>query len=233
MKELTIVLPCLNEELTIGRCISSALIFLSENKIDGEVIVVDNGSSDASVEIARKYEVKIFIEMKKGYGAALISGINEANSKYVIWGDSDLSYEFTTSSLMPFVEKLRDGHEVVIGNRFQGGIESGAMPFLNFYLGNPVLSFIGQKLFRSQIRDFHCGLRGCNKNIINLISLNCMGMEFATELIVRAELKRLKVTEVPTRLRRDGRNRKSHLRPWRDGFRHLILMIKLKLKERL
>lgn len=221
--ELSIVMPCLNEAETLAACIHKATQFLKNHQISGEVLVADNGSSDGSQQIAEKLGAKVIHIEKKGYGAALIGGIRAARGKFVIMGDSDDSYDF--SNLMPFVNKLRDGHDLVLGNRFRGGIEKGAMPFLHRYLGNPVLSRIGKVFFGSPCGDFHCGLRGFSKSSIEQLNLVTLGMEFASEMIVKATLNNLKITEVPTTLSPDGRSRPPHLRTWRDGWRHLKFLL--------
>lgn len=221
--ELTILMPCLNEAKTIGICIEKAKKFLNTNNIDGEILIADNGSTDGSKEIARKNGARVVDIKEKGYGAALIGGCNAAYGKYVIMGDSDDSYDFL--NLMPFVEKLREGYELVMGNRFKGGIEPGAMPPLHKYLGNPVLSFIGRVLYRSDIKDFHCGLRGYNRESILKLNLHTLGMEYASEMVVQATLHKLKITEVPTTLKKDGRDRPPHLRSWSDGWRHLTFLL--------
>jgi glycosyltransferase involved in cell wall biosynthesis len=221
--ELTILIPCLNEAETLKFCIDKALSFLYRRGIAGEVLIADNGSSDGSVQIATKAGARLEHIPQRGYGAALIGGIRAAKGRYIIMGDADDSYDFT--QLDGFVEKLRQGHHLVIGNRFSGGIEAGAMPPLHRYLGNPVLSFIGRLLFRSPIRDFHCGLRGCEREAILKLDLRSPGMEFASEMIVKATLAKLVIAEVPTTLSRDGRNRPPHLRSWRDGWRHLRFLL--------
>lgn len=221
--ELTILMPCLNEAKTISICIEKAKKFLEVNNIDGEILIADNGSTDDSQEIARKNGARVVNITEKGYGAALIGGCNAAYGKYVIMGDSDDSYDFL--NLMPFVEKLREGYELVMGNRFKGGIEKGAMPPLHKYLGNPVLSFIGRVLYKSDIKDFHCGLRGYNRESILKLNLHTLGMEYASEMVVQATLHKLKITEVPTTLKKDGRDRPPHLRSWSDGWRHLTFLL--------
>lgn len=221
--ELTIVMPCLNEAETLAACIHKAMSFLKSHQIEGEVLIADNGSSDGSQEIAEKLGAKVIQVKEKGYGAALSGGIKAAQGRYVIMGDSDDSYDF--SNLMPFIEKLREGHDLVLGNRFRGGIQKGAMPFLHRYLGNPVLSRIGKIFFGSPVGDFHCGLRGFSKSAIESLNLVTRGMEFASEMIVKATLNDLKITEVPTTLSPDGRSRPPHLRTWRDGWRHLKFLL--------
>lgn len=221
--ELTILMPCLNESRTLKICIDKAKKFLSDNNVDGEVLIADNGSTDGSQEIARNAGARVVDISEKGYGAALIGGCNAALGKYVIMGDSDDSYDFL--NLMPFLEKLREGYELVMGNRFKGGIEKGAMPPLHKYLGNPVLSFIGRVLYRSNIKDFHCGLRGYNRESIMKLNLHTTGMEYASEMVVQATLHKLKICEVPTTLKKDGRDRPPHLRSWSDGWRHLTFLL--------
>ena len=221
--ELTILMPCLNESRTLKICINKAQKFLSDNNINGEILIADNGSTDGSQDIAQSAGARVVNISKKGYGAALIGGCNAAYGKYVIMGDSDDSYDF--SNLMPFVEKLREGYDLVMGNRFKGGIEKGAMPPLHRYLGNPVLSFIGRVLYHSKIKDFHCGLRGYNKESIQKLNLHTTGMEYASEMVVQATLHKLKICEVPTTLKKDGRDRPPHLKSWSDGWRHLTFLL--------
>lgn len=221
--ELTILMPCLNEAKTLKTCISKANSFLINNNIDGEVLIADNGSTDESQEIAINTGARVVNVPEKGYGAALIGGCEAAYGKYVIMGDSDDSYDF--SNLMPFVEKLREGYDLVMGNRFKGGIEKGAMPPLHKYLGNPVLSTIGRILYKSPIKDFHCGLRGYNRESILSLNLHTTGMEYASEMVVQATLHKLKICEVPTTLKKDGRDRPPHLKSWSDGWRHLTFLL--------
>lgn len=221
--ELTILMPCLNEAETLGRCVTKALNFLKLNSISGEVLIADNGSTDGSQEIASSLGARVIAIPQKGYGAALIGGINDANGTYTIMGDSDDSYDFT--ALLPFVLALRSGADLVIGNRFTGGIDKGAMPFLHRYLGNPVLSFIGRLFFKIPVGDFHCGLRGFNTQVMRNLELKTTGMEFASEMIVRSALENIKIQEVPTTLVKDGRSRPPHLHTWRDGWRHLKFLL--------
>lgn len=221
--EVSIVMPCLNEAETLQVCLKKANKFLEENKIIGEVIVADNGSTDGSQEIAIRNGARLIQVPEKGYGSALMSGSKAAAGKYIIMGDSDDSYDFT--NLMPYLEKLREGNDLVMGNRFKGGIMKGAMPFLHRYLGNPVLSFIGRLFFNIPVRDFHCGLRGYSKDAFNRFDLKTKGMEFASEMVVKASLCKMKITEVPTILYPDGRSRPPHLRTWRDGWRHLRFLL--------
>lgn len=217
--ELTILMPCLNEAETLAVCIRKAKTFLSENNIDGEVLISDNGSTDGSQDIAREEGARVVSTDIKGYGSALINGTKNAYGKYVIMGDADDSYDFL--HLMPFVEKLREGYDLVMGDRFAGGIEEGAMPWSHKYIGNPVLSFIGRLFYNSRIRDFHCGLRGYNRESMLKLNLQTTGMEYASEMVVKSELNGLKIAEVPTTLSKDGRSRPPHLRSFRDGWRHL------------
>ncbi|MFP4526920.1 MAG: glycosyltransferase family 2 protein [Candidatus Kapaibacterium sp.] len=221
--ELSVVMPCLNEAETLGICISKAMNFMKEHKIHGEVVIGDNGSTDGSQEIARNLGARVVNVPARGYGNALIGGIAAARGKYIIMGDSDDSYDFT--ALMPFVEKLREGHDLVMGNRFKGGIKPGAMPPLHRYLGNPVLSFIGRLFFSSRIGDFHCGLRGFTKKAFERMELRTTGMEFASEMVVKATLHKLDIAEVPTTLSPDGRSGEPHLRSFRDGWRHLRFLL--------
>ncbi|MCS6777828.1 MAG: glycosyltransferase family 2 protein [Chloroherpetonaceae bacterium] len=221
--ELSIVMPCLNEAETLATCIDKAMRSLHDNGIAGEVIVADNGSTDGSQEIALRHGARVVPVARKGYGSALLGGIAAARGKYIIMGDSDDSYDFT--DLMPFVNKLREGFDLVMGNRFRGGIKPGAMPPLHRYLGNPVLTGIGRLLFKSPCGDFHCGLRGFNREAIQKLDLRTTGMEFASEMVVKATLHGLRITEVPTTLSPDGRSRPPHLRSWRDGWRHLRFLL--------
>ncbi|MHC4851847.1 MAG: glycosyltransferase family 2 protein [Planctomycetota bacterium] len=221
--ELSIVMPCLDEAETLATCIEKARGFLERTGVAGEIVIADNGSSDGSQDIARSLGARVVDVSRKGYGAALMGGIRAARGRYVIMGDADDSYDFAT--LDPFLERLRAGCELVMGNRFRGGIKPGAMPPLHRYLGNPVLSGIGKLLFRSPCGDFHCGLRGCSKTAIEQLDLRTSGMEFASEMVVKATLHGLEVAEVPTTLSPDGRSRPPHLHSWRDGWRHLRFLL--------
>jgi glycosyltransferase involved in cell wall biosynthesis len=221
--ELSIVMPCLNEAETLAVCIKKALQFLANNNVSGEVIIADNGSVDGSQQIANALGARVVDVRQKGYGAALQGGIAAARGKYVAMGDADDSYDFL--GLMPFVEKLRGGADLVMGNRFQGGIAPGAMPALHRYLGNPVLSFVGKLFYSAPIGDFHCGLRAFSREAILNLNLATTGMEFASEMVVKATLQNLKMAEVPTTLVPDGRSRAPHLRSWRDGWRHLKFLL--------
>jgi glycosyltransferase involved in cell wall biosynthesis len=221
--ELSIVMPCLNEAETLAVCIRKAQSYIVQRSIDGEVIVADNGSTDGSIEIAEQLGAKVVPIYRRGYGSALQGGIAAASGVYIIMGDADDSYDF--SDLDCFLVKLRQGYDLVMGNRFQGGIKPGAMPWLHKYLGNPVLTKIGQIFFSSPCGDFHCGLRGFRKDAIEALNLRTSGMEFASEMVVKAALYRQRITEVPTILSPDGRSRPPHLRTWRDGWRHLRFLL--------
>ncbi|MBV9576491.1 MAG: glycosyltransferase family 2 protein, partial [Gammaproteobacteria bacterium] len=223
--ELTILMPCLNEAETLAICIQKAKHFLATENIQGEILVADNGSADGSQTIAREQGARVISVATRGYGAALRSGIAAAQGEYIIMGDADNSYDF--QHLSPFIAKLREGHDLVIGNRFKGGIIKNAMPWLNRYIGNPILSFLGRRFFKNNIGDFHCGLRGFKRESLQQLNLQGDGMEFASEMIAKATLKNLKLVEVPTPLFPDGRSRRPHLRPWRDGWRHLRLLFLL------
>ena len=221
--ELTILMPCLNEERTLASCIARAQGFLDRSGIAGEVLVSDNGSTDRSREVASAAGARIVPAPQRGYGAALIAGVEAARGRYVIMGDADGSYDF--SALDAFVAALRNGADLVMGNRFRGGIAPGAMPPLHRYLGNPVLSFIGRRFFGGPLKDFHCGLRGFNRSAMLRLDLVTTGMEFASEMIVKALQAQLRVVEVPTTLAKDGRDRPPHLNTWRDGWRHLRYLL--------
>ena len=221
--ELTILMPCLNEAETLAICIQKAQRFLKGAGISGEVLVADNGSTDGSRQIGNAMGARVVPVARKGYGAALLGGIAAARGRYIVMGDADDSYDF--SSLDAFVERLRGGADLVMGNRFKGGIEDGAMPPLHRYLGNPVLSFLGRLFFRIGAGDFHCGLRAFNAESIRALNLQTTGMEFASEMVVRSALAGLRIEEVPTVLKPDGRSRPPHLRTWRDGWRHLKFLL--------
>ena len=221
--ELTILMPCLNEALTVNTCVQKARAYLQRSGIAGEILIADNGSTDGSQSLAETAGARVIEIPDKGYGAALIGGIEAAKGRFVIMADADDSYDFT--QLDEFVAGLRDGFQLVIGNRFKGGIKPGAIPVLNRYLGNPVLSFLGRSLFASPVGDFHCGLRGFDRQAILALKLRASGMEFASEMVVKASLAQLRIAEVPTTLSPDGRDRAPHLRPWRDGWRHLRFML--------
>jgi glycosyltransferase involved in cell wall biosynthesis len=221
--ELTILMPCLNEAETIEVCVRKAKGFLESRGIAGEVLIADNGSTDGSQAIAERFGARVVPISARGYGAALLGGMQAARGTYVVMGDADDSYDFT--ALDPFLAKLRDGYELVMGNRFLGGIKPNAMPPLHRYLGNPVLTGIGRLFFRSPSGDFHCGLRGFRRQSILALGLTCTGMEFASEMVVKSTLHKLRITEVPTTLSPDGRSRPPHLRSWRDGWRHLRFLL--------
>jgi glycosyltransferase involved in cell wall biosynthesis len=217
--EVSIVMPCLNEAETIGVCVDKAWTALREAGIDGEVIVADNGSTDRSRQIAIDRGARLVPVPERGYGAALNGGFQAARGRYLIMADGDDSYNF--AHIPRFLEKLCGGADLVMGNRFQGGIEPGAMPPLHRYLGNPVLSFLGRLIFRADCGDFHCGMRGLSKDAFQRMGLRCTGMEFASEMVVKATLANMRIAETPTTLSPDGRSRAPHLRTWRDGWRHL------------
>jgi glycosyltransferase involved in cell wall biosynthesis len=221
--ELTILMPCLNEVLTLPACIAKARGFLVRMGVAGEVLVADNGSTDGSQDVASHHGARVIAVSEKGYGSALIAGIRAARGRYVIMGDSDNSYDFSRLDL--FLDRLRQGSQLVMGNRFAGGIQAGAMPLLHRYLGNPVLSTLGRLLFQSPCRDFHCGLRGVERAAILRLDLSASGMEFASEMVVKATIGKLRITEVPTTLSPDGRDRPPHLRSWQDGWRHLRFLL--------
>lgn len=220
---ITIVMPCLNEAETLEICIKKARQFFTTAKIIGEIIVADNGSADGSQEIAERAGARLIHIETKGYGSALMGGIEAAQGEYIIMGDADDSYDF--SNLQDFVTALNEGNDLVMGNRFKGGIMRGAMPFLHRYLGNPVLSGLARLFFKSDIGDFHCGLRAFRKDALMGLNLQTTGMEFASEMIVKATMKGLKIKEVPTILYPDGRTRPPHLRTWSDGWRHLRFLL--------
>jgi glycosyltransferase involved in cell wall biosynthesis len=221
--ELSIVMPCLNEALTIGACIKQAQQALIDGNISGEIIVADNGSVDGSQTIAKSLGARVIPVVKRGYGYALQAGINASQGRYIMMGDADCSYDFGHAPR--FIEKLREGFDVVMGNRFSGEIKPGAMPWKNRYVGNPILSAIGRLFFGCPVRDFHCGLRAFAKGAYEKMDLHTGGMEFASEMVIKATLLGLKITEIPTTLSPDGRDRPPHLRPWRDGWRHLRFML--------
>ncbi|HEY8618145.1 glycosyltransferase family 2 protein [Phenylobacterium sp.] len=221
--ELTILMPCLNEAETLAACIAKANGFLERAGVRGEVLIADNGSTDGSQEIARSLGARVEPVAQKGYGAALLGGIAAARGRFIVMGDADDSYDF--SRLDSYLERLRGGAQLVMGNRFQGGIGAGAMPPLHKYLGNPVLSFIGRLFFRIPVGDFHCGLRAFDARAIRSLGLQTTGMEFASEMVVRAALAGLRIEETPTTLQKDGRSRPPHLKTWRDGWRHLKFLL--------
>jgi glycosyltransferase involved in cell wall biosynthesis len=221
--ELTILMPCLNEAETLGVCIGKARDFLGRTGIDGEILVADNGSTDGSQAIAASQGARVVAIETRGYGSAILGGVRAARGTYVVVGDSDDSYDF--GRLDGFIDALRQGFDLVMGNRFRGGIAPGAMPPLHRYLGNPMLSAVGRIFFGSVCGDFHCGLRGFRRDSILALGLEAPGMEFASEMVVKATIARLRITEVPTTLSPDGRSRPPHLRSWRDGWRHLRFLL--------
>jgi len=221
--ELTILMPCLNEAETVAVCVRKARAFLERTGIDGEIVVADNGSSDGSPQLARDAGARVVGISRKGYGCALLGGMEAARGRYVIMADADDSYDF--SQLDALVDGLRSGNTMVIGHRFRGGIRPGAMPLLHRYLGNPVLSFVGRLFFSSRIGDFHCGLRGVERAAALRLGLRAPGMEFASEMIVKATLAGWRIAEVPTILSAAGRSRAPHLRSWHDGWRHLRFLL--------
>lgn len=220
---VSVVLPCLNEAETLERCVRRALEAMAEAGLPGEVIVADNGSTDGSREIARRAGARVVDVPERGYGAALLGGISAARGRHVVMGDADDSYDF--GEVPAFVAKLEEGHDLVMGSRFRGRIEPGAMPPLHRWLGNPVLSFLGRLFFRVPTSDFHCGIRAFRKEAVDRLDLRTTGMEFASEMVVKAALFGLRIAEIPVTLRRDGRSRPPHLRTWRDGWRHLRFLL--------
>lgn len=221
--ELSIIMPCLNEAETVGICVSKAKKFLESQGINGEIIVGDNGSTDGSVEIAQRAGALVVPVAQRGYGSAIYHATLAARGRYVIVGDSDDSYDF--SELMPFLKKLRAGYDLVMGNRFRGGIRPGAMPWKNRYIGTPALTAIGRLFFKCSAKDFNCGLRGYSLEAFRRMHLCTTGMEFASEMVIKATILEMRITEVPTTLSPSGRTRAPHLRPWRDGWRHLRFML--------
>lgn len=222
--EFTILMPCLNEEKTMGECIRQARRGAEKLGLSYEILIADNGSDDNSREIAEKCGARVVVVPEKGYGSALIGGIKAARGRYVIMGDCDLSYDFT--NLEGFVSGLREGADLVMGNRFKGNIEKGAMPFMHRYFGVPLLSFMGRVRFKTNVGDFHCGIRAFDREKALALGLSCNGMEFATEIIGKFAMSGAVIKEIPADLRCDGRNGRSHLRSIRDGFRHLFFMMK-------
>ncbi len=221
--ELTVLMPCLNEAETLAVCVRKARACLDRLGLRAEVVVADNGSTDGSQALARGEGARVIDVPVRGYGSALYHGARAARGRFIIMGDADDSYDF--SRLDPFVEALQAGADLVMGNRFLGGIRPGAMPWKNRYIGNPLLSAIGRLFFRSPARDFHCGMRGFTRAAFERLNLQTTGMEFASEMVIKATLLGLRIVEVPTTLDKDGRNRPPHLRPWRDGWRHLRFML--------
>jgi hypothetical protein len=221
--EVSFVMPCLNEVRTLENCIKAARRCIDQNGLRGEVIIADNGSTDGSQDLARRCGARVVDIAHKGYGHALMGGIAAARGRFVVMGDSDESYDF--GEAMPMIARLREGCDLVMGNRFKGRIMPGAMPFKHKYLGNPVLSRIGKIVFRVPVSDFHCGLRAFSKTAYEKMDVRTTGMEFASELVIKAQLRGMKLDEVPITLHKDGRDRPPHLRSWRDGWRHLRFML--------
>ena len=221
--EVSIVMPCLNEAETLERCLRKAQRAIERHALAAEIVVADNGSTDGSQQIAARLGARVVAVREKGYGSALRGGIEAARGRYVVMGDSDDSYDF--SNIFPFVERLRAGDDLVMGNRFRGGIRPGAMPWKHRWIGNPVLTGIGRLFFRCPAGDFHCGLRAFSKTAFERMELQTTGMEFASEMVIKSTLNGLTISEVPTTLDKDGRSRPPHLRSWRDGWRHLRFML--------
>ena len=221
--EVSIVMPCLDEAETLAACIRKAKRAIEEHGLSAEIVIADNGSTDGSQVIARELGARVVEVPRKGYGSALIGGIDAARGDLVIMGDADDSYDF--AAIEPLVEKLRDGFDLVVGNRFAGGIASGAMPWSHRWVGNPVLTWISRVFFHTPVGDMHCGLRGFRKAAYERMRLRATGMEFASEMVIKASLQRMKIAEVPVTLSPDGRSRPPHLRTWRDGWRHLRFML--------
>lgn len=227
--DLSVVIPCLNEEKTIEICINKCLKSFKKLGINGEVIVSDNGSTDKSIELSKNLGAKVFPCEIKGYGATLKNGFAHAKGQYILMGDADDSYDFNQIDL--FYNKIQEGYDMVIGTRLKGNIHKGAMPFLHRYLGTPVLTALVNVFWGLKISDSQCGMRIFKKSSLDKIQLECDGMEFATELLTKSASAKWKIFEIPIEFFKDGRNRKPHLRPWRDGFRHLRLIVKTKLAE--
>lgn len=221
--EVSVVMPCLNEVRTLRACVEEATKALDEAGIDGEVVIADNGSTDGSQDLARSLGARVVNVRERGYGSALRGGIVASLGEFVVMGDCDGSYDFGHAPRI--IEKLREGYDLVVGNRFLGGIAAGAMPWHHRYLGNPVLTGIGRLLFRCPVGDFHCGLRGFRRSTFDRLDLHTTGMEFASEMVIKAQLGGFKIVEAPTVLRPDGRDRAPHLRSFRDGWRHLRFML--------
>lgn len=222
--EITVLMPCLNEEKTIGICIDKIKRVFEENRINGEILVVDNNSTDNSNQIAKEKGARVVVLKERGYGAALKYGIKKAYGKYVIMGDADDSYNFL--EIMPYITSLREGYDFVIGNRLKGKIEKGAMPFAHRYIGTPAITLMGNILYKTKLGDYNCGLRGFNRSKMLKLKLKCPGMEFASEMIVKVIKNNYKIKEFPINLYKDGRDRKPHLNPIRDGYRHICFLIK-------
>lgn len=223
--ELSIVMPCLNEAETVERCVATAMKCFRDNGIRGEVVVGDNGSVDGSQELARRAGARLVAVSQRGYGSALMGAIEASRGRYIVMADADGSYDFAAAN--EFLEKLRDGYDLAMGNRFAGEILPGAMPWKNRWIGNPVLSGLGRIIYRAPVSDFHSGMRGFSRAVFDALRLRTTGMEFASEMVVKATLARMRIAEVPITLHPDGRSRAPHLRPWRDGWRHLRFLLLL------
>ena len=221
--EVSIVMPCLNEAETLAKCMRHAQSAIAKGRLAAEIIVADNGSTDGSQKIAKDLGAEVVDVPRKGYGSALIAGIDAAQGRFVVMGDADDSYDF--EAIGPLIDKLREGYDLVVGNRFMGGIEPGAMPWSHRWIGNPVLTSISRVFFHAPVGDAHCGLRAFKKDAYEKMRLRATGMEFASEMVIKASLKGMRITEVPVVLRPDGRSRAPHLRTWRDGWRHLRFML--------
>src|SRR5471032_5927 len=221
--EVSIVMPCLNEAETLAKCIRHAQSAIAKGGLAAEIIVADNGSSDGSQKIAEDLGARVVDVSRKGYGSALIAGIDAAQGSFIVMGDADDSYDF--EAIGPLIDKLREGYDLVVGNRFMGGIEPGAMPWSHRWIGNPLLTFISRVFFHAPVGDTHCGLRAFKKDAYEKMRLRASGMEFASEMVIKASLKGMRITEVAVILRPDGRSRPPHLRTWRDGWRHLRFML--------
>ena len=221
--DLSVVMPCLDEVETIGGCIAECLNTFSSANLRGEIVVGDNGSTDGSQELSQSMGARVIAVPLRGYGAALLAAVRACSAEFVVMGDSDGSYDFSQIPL--FLTRLLEGNQLVVGDRFSGGIELGAMPWMNRYIGNPFLTNVGRILFHSDVRDFHCGIRAFRRDAILGLGLECPGMEFASEMIAKSALAGLRIGQVPATLRKDGRSRPPHLRPWRDGWRHLSYML--------
>lgn len=224
--EVTLLMPCLNEEKTIKKCIDKSFKFLEKYNIDGEVLVVDNGSTDKSLDIIKNSKARVISVFEKGYGSALINGIKASKGKYIIMYDSDLSYDI--DNMYPFIEKLKEGNDLVMGNRYMGGISKGSMK-LSHIIGVKFLTYFANILYHTKLGDYHCGLRAFNKERFLNLNLECKGMEFASEMIIKAKLNNYSIKEIPTKLFVDGRGHSSHLNTIKDGIRHVKCLIKYKI----
>jgi glycosyltransferase involved in cell wall biosynthesis len=223
--EVSFVLPCLNEAETLERCILEVRECIERNALRAEIVVADNGSTDGSPELAKQLGARVVAVPERGYGSALMGGFDAARGRFLVMGDTDLSYDFREA--IGLIARLRDGADLVMGSRFRGRIEPGAMPWLHRWLGNPVLSWLGRRLFGAPVSDFHCGLRALSRDAYRAMGLRTSGMEFASEIVVKAAVRRMRIEEVPVTLRPDARSRAPHLRRWRDGWRHLRFLLTL------